>query len=1508
MAGINTKKGLYHMDIKETARNSEVDKDKHFSQSEMEITEKGENKDLSVTAKEVPMGDSEVDREVTSDGDVDASKVEVPILQEFSPLTHLLSTIPLQAQRGLFTMDIKLTCVDAIAEFVVLGSSIGVVFMYDRRRCETRKLRCEESIVPVTCVKIIASVDFMVAAGTKDGLVFAFQVPRENNECKLEKFVIQDLHHHPVTNVEWSQNAMKLFSGDTTGQVVCTEIEYEQHVSKSRILLQENHPIVQLSYFHKILLISTTSKSVIGQFKGVDSSSFHIIQVGQKERKSQGKFGACLSPLFPQKGHAVVFASRPGLRLWKANLEGMVIETIILKDVILKPFPQIQLLGVWNDLPHEKLTEFQFGPVVVFDQKFLLTWNTNALYVIDTITKSIVAGKQSFVSIKDVATFNDEIFVLQGTRHLMRIATKPEQSLCVAESYHPSLLQGFVTPFKEISTLMKGKYIDTSESAGIGPQLTKGKSPSMSSLDIRENKHNHGSLDYTNVFSSVLGNLQKTLLKSQAKKSDNGLNNCVSVLEATAIIGEKEAETRTVDEMALEVLENESNPGPLAAELKEEILKTIYPDTTVEKEKKRTDVQGPRVEIQWPTVVPTIVVKGEGQRKVEEFSKIGEEDFEEVVYCHRVKKKHKKKKKGRSGDFVSPLFKAVTSGVDAYDLPVSRSLCGSIQDSSGYSDSERSTCSLSELETLNKFNYSVDHVDKKCEVAGAEKKKCEVPGTEEKKCEVPGTGEHHNQGECCLELGKRDNSSNNFASEESKNQFLPKAREQFTLDNDEQKESSQEKINKVQAKKCHLSPCLGDSDADEITFEKQEGNSLVQPASFESIYTQHSRCPVDQQDSELNSSFGWMDVPDAPSHLKNESDIYYQSNKSCLKTSAESSQSIEKNNAGMLDKTSKHGTSANMSENRCNCDTNWLQFKLPGSVVSLGLCDTFLCCVDNKENVYYTRFFGPSYEWVKADRPAHQVAVSPTGSILWVLYRGKVYAAKTWIRKGLSGAEWLEVAEDISFISVDENCAWYITNNCEIRTQQYLSMSRPCYKSMQIECMYVLRQVVCRKGVVWGLTSGGELIYRAGISGKNPTGTDWKKVRCESPLTVSSVTLGNDHKAWAVDDQGTIWFRDGVTSASPDGLDDKWWEVDMSDYLFQDISRTLKIKNLAVVLSPEKLSNLFLGHQRACITSSLKGVYYCAPLGTTLYFSGKKAIGHRWEKVTLAKKHESLKWIIASASGVYKDQGLIWLVLKTGELFCVSPHHDNPIPVVLPLNEQIRCLCPAPEALWILTQSRRIFIRRGISEHCIIGSGWVELDVGQLGEIQLTHICCSHESVWGCDDNGCVMMRLGTLKPPSVHNLPQAWIVIDTQTTVFQETMRKVYNGPKFFMVWAIDNKNNVFVREGVFSDLPVGTGWVNVPGIQAKQLAISEETVWALTTEGDIYRRFGISQTNFIGDYWKKIPGHLELLSVTVDDDLWGLKENGALYSHLSSSILYEERKTRTSTKELEEADWEIL
>lgn len=45
--------------------------------------------------------------------------------------------------------------------------------------------------------------------------------------------------------------------------------------------------------------------------------------------------------------------------------------------------------------------------------------------------------------------------------------------------------------------------------------------------------------------------------------------------------------------------------------------------------------------------------------------------------------------------------------------------------------------------------------------------------------------------------------------------------------------------------------------------------------------------------------------------------------------------------------------------------------------------------------------------------------------------------------------------------------------------------------------------------------------------------------------------------------------------------------------------------------------------------------------------------------------------------------------------------------------------------------------------------------------------------------------------------------------------------GPQPYMVWALNNKKNIYVREGISNDSQLGTGWVLVSGIEAVDLSI---------------------------------------------------------------------------------------
>lgn len=91
----------------------------------------------------------------------------------------------------------------------------------------------------MTSIKIVSSVEYLVAAGDALGHVFIFQIPKDIPQdilrlsCitagaasgKPKQYQVRDLHTGPVKCLEWSKNGMKLFSGDRSGNILLTELD-----------------------------------------------------------------------------------------------------------------------------------------------------------------------------------------------------------------------------------------------------------------------------------------------------------------------------------------------------------------------------------------------------------------------------------------------------------------------------------------------------------------------------------------------------------------------------------------------------------------------------------------------------------------------------------------------------------------------------------------------------------------------------------------------------------------------------------------------------------------------------------------------------------------------------------------------------------------------------------------------------------------------------------------------------------------------------------------------------------------------------------------------------------------------------------------------------------------------------------------------------------------------------------------------------------------------------------
>lgn len=192
-------------------------------------------------------------------------------LREWQPLDDLLAKIPAKSTRNrMFPQDMALTCIDAVPEFIAVGTDAGFVFWYNRQTGDMQRLRCEVSVLfkrcnlcllsvidllmflsvymhdfrlqsaaPIACLHIVSTVEFMIAAGSECGQLNVFQIRKtpppdlelmipQAQAKPIEQYTIGDMHGgRRVRCVRWAKNGMKLFSGDEQGVVVLTEFDYQ---------------------------------------------------------------------------------------------------------------------------------------------------------------------------------------------------------------------------------------------------------------------------------------------------------------------------------------------------------------------------------------------------------------------------------------------------------------------------------------------------------------------------------------------------------------------------------------------------------------------------------------------------------------------------------------------------------------------------------------------------------------------------------------------------------------------------------------------------------------------------------------------------------------------------------------------------------------------------------------------------------------------------------------------------------------------------------------------------------------------------------------------------------------------------------------------------------------------------------------------------------------------------------------------------------------------------------
>ncbi|KAG5855887.1 hypothetical protein ANANG_G00001720 [Anguilla anguilla] len=577
---------------------------------------------------------------------------------------------------------------------------------------------------------------------------------------------------------------------------------------------------------------------------------------------------------------------------------------------------------------------------------------------------------------------------------------------------------------------------------------------------------------------------------------------------------------------------------------------------------------------------------------------------------------------------------------------------------------------------------------------------------------------------------------------------------------------------------------------------------------------------------------------------------------------------------------------------------SWMDYAGPGcGILSLVVTERHIWCLDFKGGLYCSALPNSSLNWQRFEDSVQQVAVSPQVE----QKTNKAFACGKVSIKGKR--HWYEAMTQTAFVALSDDAAWIIRTDGDLYLQTGLSVERPCSRARA-------------------------LFYRDGLSTYCTEGEQWRydTVSERQGLEPVCIALGERGTVWALDGSGNLWFRTGVTAAKPQGDDEHWWQVSITDYvvfdqcgLFQTLIQATQSVAVATRAPVERVADrlrvAFWSQQPQCqpslISANRTGVWIASGRNDFHVTKGS-LVGSYWESVVPRGTASVTKWaFIFSSSSPTKEGSFLWVGQSRRDLFCIwdGDAQLRPSTVQLPAEVEMVQLTACRDAVWGLDWHGRIHIRT-LSPNCPSGLHWTRLDLSQLGHVRLVSISCGSQHVWACDGNGMVYFRVGT-QPLNPSMMLPAWICIEPPEQPVGVHLVSVHTSPNDRMLWAVDSRANVHVRTGITEEMPVGTDWEHIPGLQASQLVLSLRTVWVLCPSGDIARRYGVTDKNPAGDYWKKTPGLVTCLTVSPDDELWALSQSGSLIHRLTKTFLHGVARSKVSAgsvgEDLED-EWEVI
>ena len=605
-------------------------------------------------------------------------------------------------------------------------------------------------------------------------------------------------------------------------------------------------------------------------------------------------------------------------------------------------------------------------------------------------------------------------------------------------------------------------------------------------------------------------------------------------------------------------------------------------------------------------------------------------------------------------------------------------------------------------------------------------------------------------------------------------------------------------------------------------------------------------------------------------------------------------------------------------------DDFWIPLNLPPtrhSITVIAASERHLWALDSKGSVFHrlltVKEGHVSAEW-SCDKSVNLLDLSAhiEGEILWGM-SSKGIVVKTLVpQKGamvLQGWETIGTSKksaSAASVALGRNGAWVVNEKGEVFYRSGVSASCPKGTLWHvIENSPNIVKLSCYGVIVWAITKDRKAVVRSGVD-KGPVGEDWMEV--STPVSVHSVYVSTD-TVWLVGENGKVFFRSGITEENPGGCE-PWWEVctksSIEDTEPSYLHRFVPAQTLHSIMS------LFTSEGPVAVAAVTgRGVWVLDSAGHILVCLSTLA-GSHYVQVTSDSLFSICTWNqVAAGAMAGGNKGVAWLLRDDGELYsCSSQGKVSKMATTAPAI----ALAASGTAVWLVSEGGSIMSREGIDMQHPLGTTWETIEMMQLGGKKLRQVGLGCNTTWAVDENGEVWFRFDVAARDKESGFAQVWLAVDHKGV--QHPFTSVTVGPSIQHVWAVDTKQNVYVRRGVTAEFPIGRQWHLVEGAKGKSLCSSAHHVWVLAPDGSLLCREGIQPSKLEGRVWKSIPGEFEEISCTQDGQVWGVCRDGTVVKRQVKVLRFEHGTTGafiTDKDTFEEAltqptedvqDWEFL